>query len=201
MKLGQTLSQGGDKALVNKELNAYLNGNKLTTAWATKIVERVRYVASHFGWKKEEPKQQPAAPQAVTTPPKVNAAPADGVVVGNDKGMIKFSAQEPNKVPKATVDAAVAAAKFGAQATILKKLKSRVMGFGIPIGNKLAGTTEVQLFPFTYTAANKKFKTPMSKWMLSVPMYPIITFTSNPLPFLVKPTKLTEPKSSLTTQR
>ena len=167
MKLGQTLSQGGDKALVNKELNAYLNGNKLTTAWATKIVERVRYVASHFGWKKEEPKQQPkqqpAAPQAVTTPPKVNAAPADGVVVGNDKGMIKFSAQEPNKVPKATVDAAVAAAKFGAQATILKKLKSRVMGFGLPIGNKLAGTTEVQLFPFTYTAANKKFKTPMGE--------------------------------------
>lgn len=165
MKLGQALSQGGDKAAVNKELNAYLNGNNLTTAWATKIVERVRYVASHFGWKKEKPVHQVdvSEPAAVTTPPKVNAAPADGVVVNTDKGMVKFTGQEPNKVSKATVDAAVTSAKYGAQASIIKKLKSRVMGFGIPIGNKQAGTTEVQLFPFAYTSANKKFKTPMGE--------------------------------------
>lgn len=165
LTLGNDMAIGKNLDLVDDELNDFLDGNNVSDRNADLIIDRAQYVCAQLKLLRKS--RRTVRPAQTSTPapqaqPETKPLPSDGVKpkVNPATKLEKFEAMKQPAVSKAALEEACDSQKFESRKTLLKKLKTRVMGFSNPIGNGTAGEAEIMMFPFKATdPATKKFKT------------------------------------------
>ena len=165
LKLGNDMAIEKNLDHVDDELNDFLDSNNVSDANADLIIDRAQYVCKCL--KEIRKRRRTVRPVATTQPEQAPApaptnAPSDGVKpTPNPKTKLeKFEAIKQPALTKAALEEACEGQKFESRKTLLKKLKTRIMGFSNPIGNGTVGEAEIMMFPFKATdPATKKFKT------------------------------------------